>query len=78
MTNMKNNIIESFDTLMRVIEEYHIRDVHAQLGELADLKGALSNDLEFLVREQLSIHRALFTPRVGLLDIHYWDNSFEK
>ena len=48
-----------------------------QVHYLKSLKEILNANNEISLREKLTIYQALFPPRAGLSDIHYWHNDFE-
>ncbi|MGT2959904.1 hypothetical protein [Streptococcus caballi] len=72
-----NNIIKAIDSLVDIINKYHIDGVKVQLEYLENLRNILVDNITLSEREKITIYQSLFPPHGGLSDIHYWNNNFE-
>ena len=75
---METKVIEEIDNLLKLIEQYQLEGVNAQVNSLKELKYIISNHIELSTREKMNIHYSLFLPRGGLSELYYMDANFER
>lgn len=75
---MNKIVIEEIDMILKLIEQYHLKDVLPQVNTLRELKYFISNHIELSTREKMNIHYSLFPPRGGLSELYYMDVNEER
>lgn len=75
---MNKIVIEEIDMILKLIEQYHLKDVLPQVNTLRELKYFISNHIELSTREKMNIHYSLFPPRGGLSELYYMDANLER
>ena len=75
---METKVIEEIDNLLRLIEQYQLEGVNAQVNSLKELKYFISNHIELSTREKMNIHFSLFLPSGGLSELYYMDANHEQ
>lgn len=75
---METKVIEAIDMILKLIEQYHLKDVLPQVNTLRELKYFISNHIELSTREKMNIHYSLFPPRGGLSELYYMDANLER
>lgn len=75
---MNKIVIEEIDMILKLIEQYHLKDVLPQVNTLRELKYFISNHIELSTREKMNIHYSLFPPRGDLSELYYMDANLER
>ena len=75
---METKVIEEIDNLLKLIEQYQLEGVNAQVNSLKELMYFISNHIELSTREKMNIHYSLFLPRGGLSELYYMDANFKR